>query len=321
MADLHGRSRPGFDHGGPRGVCWRRSVSGTLSLVGARTSVRRSTQRLEGSGMTLVCFVLFSWFMVKAKTRRQVIALALAGTTVAVLVAPPRAEAQGSLVGAIQAVLNVINGVIHTALNSINSVRTAINNLYQGVAWPTQLINQARAQVTQIVGQYRNLMQGVFTVNLSSATLPVTQKLEQVIRNPQTSDFGTLTTDYGGAYGPVPSATAASGPDRAMTDMDDALALDNLKTLKETDDAGGLALQAADQLEDASGQAAPGSAPFLTATAVVASIESQALTQKMLAAELRQEAARLAHENALRKHAATSTSQLGSQIINLLKRK
>ena len=271
--------------------------------------------------MTLVCFVLFSWFMVKAKTRRQVIALALAGTTVAVLIAPPRAEAQGSLVGAIQAVLNVINDVIHTALNSINSVRTAINNLYQGVAWPTQLINQARAQVTQIVGQYRNLMQGVFTVNLSSATLPVTQKLEQVIRNPQTSDFGTLTTDYGGAYGPVPSATAASGPDRAMTDMDDALALDNLKTLKETDDAGGLALQAADQLEDASGQAAPGSAPFLTATAVVASIESQALTQKMLAAELRQEAARLAHENALRKHAATSTSQLGSQIINLLKRK
>jgi hypothetical protein len=40
----------------------------------------------------------------------------------------------------------------------------------------------------------------------------------------------------------------------------------------------------------------------------------------MLAAELRQEAARLAHENALRKHGATSTGQLGSQIINLLKR-
>jgi hypothetical protein len=105
-----------------------------------------------------------------------------------------------------------------------------------------------------------------------------------------------------------------------MTDMDDALALDNLKTLKETDEAGDLTLQVADQLEDASSQAAPGSAPFLTASAVVASIQSQAVTQKMLAAELRQEAARLAHGNALRKHGATSTGQLGSQIINLLKR-
>jgi len=271
--------------------------------------------------MTLVFFVLFSWFMVKAKTRRQVMALALGGTTAALLIAPPRAEAQGSLVGAIQAMLNVINGVVHTALNSIHSARTAINNLHQSVAWPTQLINQARAQVTQTVSQYRNLMQGIFIVNLSSATLPVTQKLEHVIRDQQTSDFGTLTADYTGTYGPVPAATAASGPDRAMTDVDDALALDNLKTLKETDEAGGLILQAADQLEDGSGQAAPGSAPFLTATAVVASIQSQALTQKMLAAELRQEAARLAHENALRKHAATSTSQLGSQIVNLLQRK
>jgi len=271
--------------------------------------------------MSLVFLVLFSWFVVKAKTRRQVIALALAGTTVALLVAPPRAQAQGSLIGAIQSVLNVINGVIQTALNSINSARTDMNNLYQSVAWPSQLINQARAQVTQIIGEYRNLMQGVFTVNLSSATLPVTQKLEQVMRDQQTNDFGTLTTDYGSAYGPVPAATAASGPDRAMTDMDDALVLDNLKTLKETDEAGSLTLQAADQLEDASGQAAPGSASYLTATAVVASIQTQALTQKMLAAELRQEAARLAHENALRKHAATSTGQLGSQIINLLKRK
>ncbi len=271
--------------------------------------------------MTLVFFVLFSWFMVKAKTRRQVIALVLAGTTVAVLIAPPRVQAQGGLVAAIQSVLNVINGVIHTALNSINSVRTAINNLHQTVAWPMQLINQAHSQVTQMVSRYRNLMQGVFTINLSSATLPVTQKLEQVIRNQQTNDFGTLTTDYGSAYGPVPSTTAASEPDRAMTDMDDALALDNLKTLKETDEAGDLTLQAADQLEDASGEAAPGSAPFLTAAAVVASIQSQAMTQKMLAAELRQEAARLAHENALGKHAATSTSQLGSQIINLLQRK
>ena len=270
--------------------------------------------------MTFLFFVVFSWFVVKAKTRRQLLALALAGTTAAVLVAPPRVQAQSSLVGAIQAVLNVINGVIHSGLSSINSVRTANNNFYRNVIWPVQLINLARAQVTQMIAQYRNLMWGIFRINPSSATLPATQQLEQVMRNQQTNDFAVLTTDYGNAYGPIPVVTAASPPDRAMTDMDDALALDALKKLKETDEAGALTLQMADQLENAASQAAPGSAPFLTASAVAASIQSQAVTQKMLAAELREEAARLAHQNALRKQGAAYTGQFGNQIINLLNR-
>ena len=59
--------------------------------------------------MTFLFFVMFSWFVVKAKTRRQVLTLALVGTTTAMLVAPQRVQAQSSLVQAIQAVLNVIN--------------------------------------------------------------------------------------------------------------------------------------------------------------------------------------------------------------------
>jgi hypothetical protein len=41
----------------------------------------------------------------------------------------------------------------------------------------------------------------------------------------------------------------------------------------------------------------------------------------MLAAELRQEAARLAHENALRKRGSVMTGDVNTQILNLLKRK
>jgi hypothetical protein len=105
-----------------------------------------------------------------------------------------------------------------------------------------------------------------------------------------------------------------------MIDIDDALVLDNLKTTKATDAADDLTLQVADNIENAAAQAAPGSAPFLTASAVVASVQSQALTQKMLAAELRQEAARLAHDNAFRKRGATLTGNLNTQILNLLQR-
>ena len=266
-------------------------------------------------------FVIFSYWMVIARTRRQVIALSLAGVLAVAMVSTPPAQAQGSLMAAIQSALNVINGMIKTALNSINSVRTAISNLYKQATWPVALIDQAKAMVTQMIGQYRGLMQNIFSINLKSATLPNPSALENAMRNHLTNDFASLTTSFGTTYGSVPNTTAASPADRTMIDMDDALAVDNLKTLKESDAAGDLALQAADNIENAASQAAPGSAPFLTATAVVASIESQALTQKMLAAELRQEAARLAHENALRKRGVTMTGDVNTQILNLLQRK
>ena len=122
--------------------------------------------------MTVVFFILFSWFLVQAKTRRQVLALAVVGTTAAALIAPPHVEAQSSLVAVIQAVLSAINGVIQTALNSIYTVRMAMANLYQTVIWPINLINQAKAQVTQMTNQYRSLMRSILNINLTSATLP-----------------------------------------------------------------------------------------------------------------------------------------------------
>jgi hypothetical protein len=283
---------------------------------------------MEGVSMVFLTNMMFGLFlaafvyaMVSARTRRQLLALTLAGALAVAVLGPPPAQAQGSLVAVIQSVLNVINGVIKTALNSINSVRTTVSNLYQQATWPVALINQARATVTQMIARYRGLMQNIFSIDLKSATLQNPAALETVMRNHQTSDFASLTNSFANTYGAVPAATAVNAADRTMMDMDDALAVDNLKTLKESDFADDLTLQAADNIEDAASQAAPGSAPLLTATAVVASIQSQALTQKMLAAELRQEAARLAHENALRKRGATLTGDVNTQILNLLQRK
>src|SRR5439155_424389 len=181
---------------------------------------------------------------------------------------------------------------------------TAISNFYQQATWPVALINQAKATVTQMIGQYRSVMQNIFSINLKSATLPNPVGLENAMRNHQTNDFATLTSSFGSTYGGVPTATEASPADRMIMDMDDALAVDSLKTLKESDAAGDLTLQAADNIENAASQTAPGSALFLTATAVGATIESQALTQKMLGTELRQEPARLSPGSALRRRAS-----------------
>jgi hypothetical protein len=267
--------------------------------------------------MTALFFILFSWCVMTAKNRRHLAAVAVAGVVAAVVVSPRPVFAQ-SLLGTIQEVLNVINGVIQTALNAINRVQSTISQFYQFTVWPEQLINQAKSRVTQMINQYRSLLASVFNMNLNSATLPATQSLETIIRNSQTSDFSALSSNYTSVYGSLPNTTAASTADRTLIDIDDALAEDTFKTLKESDKADNLTLGVADQLENAASQAAPGSAPFLTAEAVTATIRSQALTQKMLAAELRQEAAHLTLINALRKQGATFASQVSTSIQNTL---
>jgi hypothetical protein len=273
--------------------------------------------------MHYVTFVLFgltfTWFMVSANSSRRVLAVTVAGILVStMLVAPPLAEAQGGLVQAIQAVLNVINGMLKNALTAINTARTAMNALYQNFVWPVQLINQARAQVTQMINQYRALMASILNMNLSSATLPTPQSLETMMRDHRVNNFNSLTQSFGNTYGAIPTSVDASQADRDMSDMDDALTLDSLKTLKASDNATDLELQAANSIENSATQAAPGSAPFMTASAVASSIRSQALTQKMLAAELRQEAAHIAHQNGFRKRGATFTTQFRTLMMNLL---
>jgi len=264
--------------------------------------------------------VFFGYCMVAARNRRQALALTLAGALAIAVVSPPTAQAQATLLTAIQSVLNVINGMINSALNSVHSIRAGVSSFYQQVAWPVALINEAKALVKQMIGQYRELMQNIFSFNLKSATLPNPRTLENVMRDHQTSDLETVASAYGDTFGSLPAAVGVSPADRAMVDMDDALVVENLKMLKESDAADDLALEAANNIEDGASQAAPGSAPFLTVIAAVASIQSQALTQKMLAAELRQEGGRMAHENALRKRGVAITGDVNTQILNLLKR-
>ena len=266
-----------------------------------------------------VFITAFAWLMVAVRSPRKLVAVALTGAMVMALVGLPQpAHSQNGILSGIQAILNVIQGMIQNALTSINTVRTGMSDLEQVVIWPQQLVKQARAQVMQMIGQYRALMTNLFHVNLNSATLPSPKALEAVIRDHQVNNFSSLTKTFGDTYGLIPVATAANPTVRAMSDMDDALALDNLKLLKASDQADDLELQSASSVENATSQAAPGSAPFLTATAMISGIHSQALTQKMLAAELRQEAARLAHRNTLRKENTANTTQLRGVLVNLL---
>ena len=265
-----------------------------------------------------VLFSAFAWMVLTVTGRRRVLALTLAGVIVLTLaVIPPQAKAQGGIIPAIQAVLKILNTLILPVVNSIHGTRSANSAFYQSTVWPVPSINQSNSLALQMIGQYRNLMSGILNINLRSATLPAPQSMEALIRDHQVNNFGGLTQSFTGTYRTIPAPTDANQADRDMSDFDDALTLDSLKTLKAADSATDLELQAADSIESAAGQAFPGSTPFLTATATSSSIRSQALTQKMLAAELRQEAARIAHQNGLRKRGAMFTTQLRGVIMNL----
>ena len=200
-----------------------------------------------------------------------------------------------------------------------------IRNLYEQTIWSINAINLAKSQIQSIIAQFRGVIQSIMTINPHTATLPIRQLWKA------SSGTGALETlaRSAGVRERLPAGSPGGShrpQDRDMTDMDDALAQDNLMMLKVADQAQDLELQAADQIENMVGNSsinvsAPGSSSLITAAAVSAEIKSQAIMQKMMAAMMRQEAGRVAHDNALRKRTATFAGQLQNNLTNVLQHK
>ena len=245
------------------------------------------------------------------------------------LVAPPQARAQIGALGvaaAAAAVVSLITNTIGSLLGSANGLLSSINNFFQALVnlwentvYPIALINQSRMLVTQLIAQFRGLVTAIANVNVRSATLPNPSALEVIMRNGSIGDFAQFNQTYRTTYQQLPPVTDIDPGDRQRVDMSDALAMDTLKTLKASDEVVNQTLQASQIIEDEAAQAAPGSAAYLTGAGMVAAVENQAMMQRMLAAELREEAAILAHANAIRKRQADMANQFGQNTANLFK--
>ncbi len=245
------------------------------------------------------------------------------------LVAPPQARAQIGALGvaaAAAAVVSLITNTIGSLLGSANGLLSSINNFFQALVnlwektvYPIALINQSRMLVTQLIAQFRGLVTAIANVNVRSATLPNPSALEVIMRNGSIGDFAQFNQTYRTTYQQLPPVTDIDPGDRQRVDMSDALAMDTLKTLKASDDVVNHTLQASQIIEDEAAQAAPGSAAYLTGAGMVAAVENQAMMQRMLAAELREEAAILAHTNAIRKRQADMANQFSQNTANLFK--
>lgn len=226
--------------------------------------------------------------------------------------------AHGQFLGVFNAIFGLIQNDIGVPLSSINQIAGEMRSLYQKTVAPLAAINQARGFVASSINNYRAQMNQVFYTPFTSAVTPGPQQFESVLHSRLSGQIPALQASFISNYGAVPAVNAASPQDRVMMDVDDALGQENLKTTVIADQGADTILQTANQMENQVALSTPGSNPFLTAQAQVANLRCQAYLQKMLAAELRQEAGRIAHDNVLTKRRATATGGINSLVTGAL---
>jgi hypothetical protein len=226
--------------------------------------------------------------------------------------------AHGQFLSVFDAIFSSIQSDIGSSLRTINQISQQMQKLYQTTVAPLAAINQARGFVANSINTYRGQMNQVFNTPFTSAVTPGPQQFESILHSRVTSQIPALQTSFITNYGVVPQVNSASPQDRVMMDVDDALGQENLKTTLVADQGADVILRTANQMENQVAVSTPGSNPFLTAQAQVANLRCQAYMQKMLAAELRQEAGRLAHDNVLVKRRTASTGGINGLITGAL---
>jgi hypothetical protein len=192
-----------------------------------------------------------------------------------------------------------------------------LRSFWEHVVWPISEITRAKALAQQLIGLFRSPMSGLYNVGVNSAQLPNPIRLEAVMRNRQPDDHGQLTAAFRQTFGALPSASEVHPEERSLIDVDDALAIDQLMTLKMGDAGADHVLQAAESIEDEATRLAPGTSAMVSAAAYVAALQSQAHMQKMIAGQLRQEAARLAHDTMAFKRSAKFTRESRTKMTEL----
>jgi len=249
------------------------------------------------------------------RKKRMGIAVAILATTVAL---PTLGHAQ--FLSVFDSIFSSIQSDIGSSLSSVNQIMQQVTKLYQTTVAPLAALNQARGFVATSISSFRNSMNQVFNTPFTSAVTPGPQQFESILHSRLSTQIPSLQTSFTTNYGAIPQANTALPQDRVMMDMDDALGQQNLKTTLVADQGEDLILQTANQMENQVAVSTPGSNPYLTAQAQVANLRCQAYMQMMIAAELRQEAGRIAHDNVLVKRRTTMTGGVNSLITGTLTR-
>ena len=237
----------------------------------------------------------------------------------AVAILPTRANGQfgidtAAIMAALSKMQSLMNTYIAAPLRTINQYEQSTAKYEQEVMYPLTAINQAKTSVMQFENQF-NQVNGMFHVNVSSATLPQSQNLEALLLSRNAANVPTITGQFQNVYGFVMPQNAASPQMRTMTDMTDAQAQDAMKRAIEIDALADAELNEANQMGQQISQAAPGSAEILEAEADVWVVRSNAYTQAALAELMRTRGIDLANQSKVSK-LATGDNTTNNNVIN-----
>lgn len=204
-------------------------------------------------------------------------------------------------------------------LNKIHTVENDVSTFQQKILYPIQLIAQTRTLVMQ-VWQQVHVIQTILTQPLHSATLPNPRQLEAALLSRDASQILNLGARYQQLYGAIPAPNTAAPRDIDTIDMSDAISQDAMKRAVVYDQMADEELQAADQMQSAITQAAPGTAPMIEASAAAWLVRSQAYTQSALADLMRVSGVTLANTGGGMKARSQSTGDLFHQAEKVIAR-
>jgi hypothetical protein len=236
------------------------------------------------------------------------------------VVTPLGAQGGADIIQLLTTITSTLQNGVGQVLGGIRSITTRIRDFEQQAVWPLAAINQTQTFVGQLRTQFSSLAAQIHSIEVASARLASPSQLESVLRSRQPTKLAVMAVSYAKVYQSVPQPSQATPAQRNLIDVDDAMALGALKTAAVTDAGTAQMLNVANGLEQQAAISAPGTTSILTAQAQASNLESQAMLQRLLAAELRQEAARLAHANALRKQSASDTRDLRNDLQQILSR-
>lgn len=237
---------------------------------------------------------------------------------------PTRASGQfgidtAAILAALSKMQSLMNTYIAAPLKTINQYDQSIVKYEQEVMYPLAAINHAKTSVMQFENQF-NQVSGMFSVDVSSATLPQSQSLESLLLSRNAANVPNLSGQFENVYGVVMPQNTASPQVRTMTDMTDAQAQDAMKRAIEIDALAAAELNEANQMGQQISQAAPGSAPILEAEADVWVVRANAYTQAALAELMRTRGIDLANQSGKTKLAtldnATNNGLISGSLTN-----
>lgn len=251
-----------------------------------------------------------------AVARRMV----LSGLSVAVLsvfAVRPAHSQLGIDVAAILAGLKEINSTLNSAvgapLKAINNIEREEQQYQQQVLYPLSAINSAKQMASGFSNSFMNFRQ-LGTMNISSASLPNPQQLEQQMLSGNPNNISLIGNSYHNVYAPLPAATAVPQNVEYQIDMGDAQAQDALKKAIELDAFAARELEVAQKLNGQIAASAAGSAPILDAEASAWVVQANAYTQMGMAELLRLNSAGLSNRSGELKDSTNQMQNLNQQL-------